>query len=1254
MYVCEEEEEEGRPIAARRGERRGSQASTGERPTEDSVPFLPFAAIGEGELPTSEHPRSHVVGEGELPTSEHPRSHVVGEGEPPTSEHPRPLVVAEGELPTSEHPRPLIVAEGRPSATEEPGGTFARGRGLAGEEVVDFAEGPANGFLEGSSGRWLFPAEPSFLPAGGPAEGGVEGRFDVRRRSEEVPAGSRRGAFADTPEEDVAEHDFGGGDFIGPVEESFRLPVEGIPIQPGEGSHRQSIEGSYRQPVEGSHRQPIEGSFRQPVEGISRQPVEGSFRQPVEGTFRQPVEGIPRQPVEGIFRQPAGGSGIAGEASDAGGAGPTSDVPRWPLAPPPSFLFEGEGESYPSATRRGFASVEGSRRSKRQAGYVPFSSSNSGGDPMGILVVEENHGPAADGERRPFDARMPIYNSDFLSEEEPSEREDSKLPGGFPLVAPWFDIAGEGAPGESGSAAARDLSQLPTSLPAVPNEGATEGKGPRRQDKDNDVAGYGRDTSPDLVQAEQYGESETRVTPHALSLTRIRLKLKHEATLTGNASRTFVMRGGGGVLQQGSTYVVQVSVTDKINGNQSSALTYFSVNKGPRFGKCTVQPEVGVELETEFKVHCMEWKDKNLPLWYEISYALADNEPRQLIYYGFHHEAKFLLPSGTEDRNNSVSVRVAVRDSIGGRTSVCAMAVAVLPANETALNINHLAAMTQGAGGRLRTYVAHGDEYAARHYAAASARTLDRLAATARDKDAGKEEEEEEDAMGEEDAAQASAVRAALLGVVAELPLRTEFDCLQAVTDLAAITSAPRQLTPATLKLAIDFLKAVVTRVADEATDRLDGDFVHLFGTAASNILRGVVETQPGAWLAKRVMSSVELSVTKLIRVELGYRTQDEKPFNLTTPFVSVLASRYVVATATTLAADHAAFTLPQQMLGSRHGNGTDGCYEAHMLTFHQDPFGWGKNPVESEVASLTVYTCDGEEVVVKDLSPRQQVTMEIPRQHTENEVEADFVLGKERMNIHQFNVTVDNFAHSLHIVLHMHGARDSSQDGGRLFPISLLLSYDSPPTPDNYEVRQDFEVGEKELRLFLPVGALNVSGPYYLGIVDGTFNAGRPRGDEVQAQTYTLQLWFGQCLYFDDGLDMWSDKGCLPMESSTYTATHCRCNHLTAFGASFLTPQMTFMTVEVESFFRLNENALSYGLLVQHCSAALVFALCARADLHDATKRALSTSSTTPPRTSRREPDLARGSGMSETRELVSSDGSLCRETVLRTFIMT
>ena len=43
---------------------------------------------------------------------------------------------------------------------------------------------------------------------------------------------------------------------------------------------------------------------------------------------------------------------------------------------------------------------------------------------------------------------------------------------------------------------------------------------------------------------------------------------------------------------------------------KGEAKTSFKVNESPVYGKCTVSPETGVALETDFTVHCTDWKER--------------------------------------------------------------------------------------------------------------------------------------------------------------------------------------------------------------------------------------------------------------------------------------------------------------------------------------------------------------------------------------------------------------------------------------------------------------------------------------------------------------------------------------------------------------------------------------------------------------------------------------------------------------------
>lgn len=63
----------------------------------------------------------------------------------------------------------------------------------------------------------------------------------------------------------------------------------------------------------------------------------------------------------------------------------------------------------------------------------------------------------------------------------------------------------------------------------------------------------------------------------------------------------------------------------------------------------------------------------------------------------------------------------------------------------------------------------------------------------------------------------------------------------------------------------------------------------------------------------------------------------------------------------------------------------------------------------------------------------------------------------------------------------------------------------------------------------------------YYLGVVDANFNADRPRPGEVRERRYTLRIWKGECVFWDEQNDAWSSKGCRTSLTSTYTTTNCK-----------------------------------------------------------------------------------------------------------------
>ncbi|CAH1267495.1 CSMD3 [Branchiostoma lanceolatum] len=80
----------------------------------------------------------------------------------------------------------------------------------------------------------------------------------------------------------------------------------------------------------------------------------------------------------------------------------------------------------------------------------------------------------------------------------------------------------------------------------------------------------------------------------------------------------------------------------------------------------------------------------------------------------------------------------------------------------------------------------------------------------------------------------------------------------------------------------------------------------------------------------------------------------------------------------------------------------------------------------------------------------------------------------------------------------------------------------------------------------------------YYLGVQhvlqhgDVTPSVSPEYRGENFTLNYTVQIYSTQCLYFDEDIDDFRSDGCRPGPLSNTSLSHCRCDHLTAFGSGF------------------------------------------------------------------------------------------------------
>ena len=102
---------------------------------------------------------------------------------------------------------------------------------------------------------------------------------------------------------------------------------------------------------------------------------------------------------------------------------------------------------------------------------------------------------------------------------------------------------------------------------------------------------------------------------------------------------------------------------------------------------------------------------------------------------------------------------------------------------------------------------------------------------------------------------------------------------------------------------------------------------------------------------------------------------------------------------------------------------------------------------IQSRVASLSLLTCDGHPLTIENLTATDEITMDIPYVNNPNtdpsnaDVTHDtgesweYVLLKENMNVHSFNITAERRLQSFHIELRLEELTEE-----RAFDMSLLL----------------------------------------------------------------------------------------------------------------------------------------------------------------------------------------------------------------------
>lgn len=921
--------------------------------------------------------------------------------------------------------------------------------------------------------------------------------------------------------------------------------------------------------------------------------------------------------------------------------------------------------------------------------------------------MQENPGPPSrtDNYRRGQSSRnMGRVPTDFYPE--PAEGMSGSQRLG--LDGPPLDI-GEGMAGGSGSAQGRKLGGFHEPK-EQPGDARYIQSGLGKPESPQSESPSCLDGEPNCVRFVDVKP----VPPHITTLPRYTWSLNPSQVASDPHGPSLVLRPG--TLRQGWTYLVQVTASSPDRPEaEGVAMTYFRVNKSPRNGACSVVPLAGVEMDTVFRVFCKEWRDEQLPVWYEVSYSLDGGEElgdtsstlhigrqtssshrRHFIYRGLSHQVNFRLPAGLPSRDHKVLLHLAIQDDWGAATTICHIAIPVTPQQQQQhqgrLNVTTITTDSEDSlchevsalSTHLSTSVYRGDVTGIQdssevlcHLAARLNRlpyhTVSSSDGNCWPHDAISNADDNNSTAASKAQRRRAGIRAVLVLALQAIPMRDEVELIKTLHCLMAVTSVVSQVDGRVLVNGLKLLESVRTHASAVYGEGggVSDDLVGLTVQVVSNLVRAstqglLLQGSPEDSRHRQTQRAINV-LDGLLTLSLSDHTLGETPVRHATDFITLAASHYHSHHPTSIRVGTTTFKLPLHMAPvlrvAAAGVGGEGreerdCFQARATAFQHNPYAYRNDQlaqVQSEVVSLDMFTCEGEKrLVVENLQPNNNVEIVLPLTTTV-ETAPEYQMSRSQMSIHHFNISQTQKDMYLTLLVNLSVLPDTH----RPFPITAIISQSWPPHPQHNLYRHDFPLDKQQLGIFFSPGSLSGAGSYYLGLMETSLNSGQRRQTEVTTRNYTLSVWFGSCLFWNESLKSWSDSGCRVANTITTTATHCMCSHLTSFGSHFELIPNDLSFTDLQHFFTPHENPavlILVGVLV--LVYILLLTLARRADNHDLRKGGmvcLSDNNVTDTQlyevillTGQRQhtPTTAKISiilhgehGMSETRELISED---------------
>ncbi|XP_035672789.1 uncharacterized protein LOC118413477 isoform X8 [Branchiostoma floridae] len=663
------------------------------------------------------------------------------------------------------------------------------------------------------------------------------------------------------------------------------------------------------------------------------------------------------------------------------------------------------------------------------------------------------------------------------------------------------------------------------------------------------------------------------------------------------------------------------------DGRQGFSEYSFEPNLPPVEGSCTVSPENGTAMVTEFIIACKGFSDIDEPLTYTFLFNTGTASTFSPLYTGTEPQTPpQLLPVGQESRDFVVRIQVQVSDALGA-TSTVETSVMVL-----ALPVEHSTAVASqlvvGENSPLTKLVREGDAKSLVQMSNSVTSVLNSVPdnASAEAKKAATEARE----------ALVSALTTIKPTSVSSVNLVAS--ALGSATGGGDEVSADSQVAAAnSLKNMAGFLQSIPSE--DLEIGQIEKSSSFMF-TAVVNVMAGSSKVSDKSKSsedgetdsdqlekAKQATQDIFNAIDTMNELMINRKRPNEKPTVITQgPFEMALQRQNCRDMRSQIVRpsenSDTWFRIPDASALFGQSCGQSVGLENYHTSLNPYSYADTSGKIKSPVASLK-FRGDSGPVGVNDLQVPIDVMM--PQKPGAVVVQAErgqtTPTGQDVMSMHTFNVTEAESSVHVTVTPDVEGipvrlflginSAPSRQVYNRTASLPLVVdSLYSIPLGNNTYLRPD------PFQWFLAASDLELTGSeqLFLGVDhepftnDTTTNSTVKWGDLSEALelgkggvnftlNYTLKIFTSKCLFFDEGQQQWISDGCeVGPLTSTYL-THCLCNHLTAFGSDFqffVAPNSLNILSALQGFANIGENpsvVITIGVLFGLYLVAVIWA---------------------------------------------------------------